>query len=178
MGGIARLPWTIDLCPSIGGKSSAHQAHPPEQFSGLRFISAETTCTSEIFPIDSEAKKKQGLGTERNRCSSFPGSVPAHHAKFPEESYAEHPAQCDPPGMNLDYMDFGDSLGCSGATARSQFPVMEKPRHEFQQMGVFNWSGDVQAASYELSPRPPTGPIGLSLFDTFFHEAFEGNWAI
>ncbi|KAJ6095170.1 hypothetical protein N7467_002683 [Penicillium canescens] len=179
MGSISGLPWTIDLCPSLGGISSAHQANPPEHFSRLRFISApETTRTSETVPIESEAKVRQGQETEQNHYISFPGSVPARHAKLPQESYVEHLAQCDPRGMNLDYMEFGDSSRCSGAKAKSQFPVMEIPRHEFQQMGVLNWSGDVQAASYELSPRPPTSPVGLLLFDTLFHEAFEGNWAI
>jgi hypothetical protein len=55
---------------------------------------------------------------------------------------------------------------------------MEIPRHEVQQMGVLNWSGDAQAASYELSPSPPTSPVGLLLFDALFPEAFEGNWGI
>lgn len=116
---------------------------------------------------------RQGQETEQNHYISFPGSVPARHAELPQESYVEHLAQCDPHGMNLDYMEFGDSSRCSRAKAKSQFPVMEIPRHEFQQMGALNWSGDAQAASYELSPRPLTSPVGLSLFDTLFHEAFE-----
>ncbi|KAJ5989739.1 hypothetical protein N7522_009946 [Penicillium canescens] len=179
VGGISGLPWTIDNCPSIGEISSAHQANPPEHFSRLRFISAvKTTRTSETVPIESEAKTRQGRETKQNHYISFPGSVPARHAELPQESYVDHLAQCDPHGMNLDYMEFGDFSRCSGTKAKSQFPVMEIPRHEFQQMGVLNWSGDVQAASDELNPRPPTSPVGLLLFDTLFHEAFEGNWAI
>jgi hypothetical protein len=109
MGSIAGLPWTIDLCPSLGGISSVHQANPPEHFSRLRFILAtETTRTSETVPIESEAKVRQGQETEQNHCISFPG-VPAGDAELPQESYVEHLAQCDPHGMNLDYMEFGDS---------------------------------------------------------------------
>ncbi|KAJ5769741.1 Transcription factor [Penicillium nucicola] len=173
MGGITRLPWTLEVCPSIDVTNSMRQIKSLEHLS-LGSVSAEMPRVLDSFPLAGEG---ESLQEQNNHGIWFTTLNRPRHADISQKAYLKQPAQSDHLGTNLDYMELEDLSRYPGAMNKSEFSDIELSSADLQHTGVVGWSKEVQADNYEVNPHPPVGAIGLSVFDAFFYEAFEGTWA-
>ncbi|CAG8291582.1 unnamed protein product [Penicillium nalgiovense] len=185
MGIIARLPWTSDIPSSNSTSSLLSQMNQVQQQSYPVSVcsSVEERDVLETTTIESEPEK----GFTRQTAKINHHSSPETFSEYPITSslmtddqmqYINRVAEqttCESTAPNLDFMDFGDcervSDNTTGACAVSiplELIGHMQPECRLEQ----------PAFDYGTTLPQPVEAIDSTLFDSFFYEAFEQNWAV
>jgi hypothetical protein len=184
MGVIARLPWTSDIPSSDSASSLLSQMNQVQRQSYPVSVrsSVEERDVLETTTIESESEKSfTPQAAQINHHSSpdaFSYSITPSLMTDEQLQYINRVAEqttCETTAPNLDFMDFGDcervSENTTGACAMS-IPL-ELIGHMQAECRL-----EQPAFDYGTTLPQPIEAIDSTLFDSFFYEAFEQNWAV
>ncbi|CAG8314748.1 unnamed protein product [Penicillium nalgiovense] len=185
MGIIARLPWTSDIPSSNSTSSLLSRMNQVQQQSYPVSVcsSVEERDVLETTTIESEPEKGFTPQTAQINHHSSPEAFPEYPIMSPlmtdnQMQYINRVAEqttCESTAPNLDFMDFGDgervsdnSTGACAVSIPLEFIGHMQPECRLEQ----------PAFDYGTTLPQPVEAIDSTLFDSFFYEAFEQNWAV
>ncbi|OQE12784.1 hypothetical protein PENFLA_c063G08786 [Penicillium flavigenum] len=184
MGVIARLPWTSDIPSSDSTSSLLSQMNQVQRQSYPVSVrsSVEEQDVLETTTIESEPEKsftpQMAQTNHHSSPDAFSYSVTRSLMTDEQLQYISRVTEqttCESTAPNLDFMDFGNcervSDNTTGACAVS-IPL-ERIGHMQAECQL-----EQPAFDYGTTLPQPLEAIDSTLFDSFFYEAFEQNWAV
>lgn len=188
IGVIARLPWSSEITSFDYDMAIPNEAQHHEYPTSVGSFSSDRRASVEVLTTESESEQSPPQQMVQINYAPSPDTFTEHPMPPRMEdqlqymhSVGDHPYKNTEP--NLDFMDFGNSQQVGNqATETCAFTIpLEVMGHDLQsESPVEQPMFDAYGGSATLSQPIPQAikAIDSTLFDSFFHEAFEQHWAV